>query len=66
MEAEDADGDADDIYSFDSDEEDQEDDPVEAPIPNSWNQDFSWKPPQECHLLDGERPRATHMCGTLF
>jgi hypothetical protein len=37
MEAEDAD----DINSSDSDEEDPEDDPAEAPIPNSWNQDFS-------------------------
>jgi hypothetical protein len=37
MEAEDVDGDVNDINLSDSDEED---DPGEAPIPNSWNQDF--------------------------
>jgi hypothetical protein len=41
MEAKDVDGDAYDINLSDSDEEDQEDDPEEAPIPNSWNQDIS-------------------------
>jgi hypothetical protein len=37
MEAEDVDGDADDINSSDSD---GEHDPTEASIPNSWNRDF--------------------------
>jgi hypothetical protein len=36
MEIEDVDGDVDDINSSDSNEEDQ-DDPEEDPIPNSWN-----------------------------
>jgi hypothetical protein len=38
MEAEDVDGDADDINSSNSDEEDDQE---EAPIPKEWNQDFS-------------------------
>jgi hypothetical protein len=38
MEAEDVDGDADDINSSDSDEEDDQE---EAPILKEWNQDFS-------------------------